>query len=39
MQNKIVFKLGFNNMCYLFSCTLLKTYIYIILDGLAEIKA
>ena len=39
MQNIIVFKLRFNKLCYLFSCTLLNPYIDVISDGLAEIKA
>ena len=38
MQNKIVFELRFNNMCFIFSCRLLNPYISVILDRLAEIK-
>ena len=29
----------FNKVCYLFSCILLNTYIYVILDRMTEIKA
>ena len=39
IMNKVVFSLRFNNMCYLFSYTLLNPYIYVILDRLTEIKA
>ena len=43
VTNKIVFWLRFNNACYLFiylfGCSLLNLYIYVILDRLTEIKA